>query len=153
LNPLMRLSLLLMCLITACTTTPATVVPTPTAEERIPTATALPPTGVALNTPEERGRNIFATFMPETGFSCATCHYTASDRRLIGPGLMNVGERAASNDLQMDAEAYLRVAIVAPDSFITPAEPPYPTGVMPQNYSTVLTPEQIEDLLAYLLSL
>ena len=96
---------------------------------------------------------IFASFVPETGFSCATCHYTTSDRRLIGPGLMNVGERTTSYELEMDVETYLRVAIVAPDSFITPAEPPYPTGVMPQNYSTVLTPEQLEDLLAYLLSL
>ena len=37
----------------------------------------------------ENGEELFNTFT-ETGFACATCHYTDSTDRLVGPGLLGV---------------------------------------------------------------
>ena len=52
---------------------------------------ALPETADA-----EHGAELFETFQPDAGFACSTCHFNDSENRLIGPGLLNIGTRAAT---------------------------------------------------------
>jgi mono/diheme cytochrome c family protein len=127
------------------------------AEQVIPattvTAAATPSVTVVAESAAERGRLLFHEFVPEVGFACATCHYSTSDQRLIGPGLAGVGQRVQSYKLNVAAPDYLREAITMPDAFVAYADPAYPAGVMPDTYGDILTNDQIDDLIAFLLSL
>lgn len=130
--------------------------PAPTAQPVLAvemTVVATPETQTLTDSAVERGRLLFHQFKPEVGFACETCHYTTSDQRLIGPGLAGVAQRVQSYDIQMAVKDYLHASIIAPDEFLAPAEPAYPSGVMPRTYGEILTRDQIDDLVAFLLSL
>jgi mono/diheme cytochrome c family protein len=86
--------------------------------------------------------------------SCSACHWiTPDEMRIIGPGLWNVSERAGSRVPGEDALTYIYQSIVAPDAFIAPGDPAYQPGVMPHNWAEVLTPQEIYDVMAYLMTL
>ncbi len=53
-------------------------------------------------------------------------------------------------ELDVSSEAYLRNAIVAPGYLKVEG---YETGIMPKTYAQTLKPGQINDLIAYLLTL
>ena len=88
----------------------------------------------------------------ETGFACDTCHNT-SDRRLLGPGMADLEDRVATYSLSEDISTYIRRSIVNPAAFITPADPAFPENIMPRNYADVLTEEEIDAVIVYILSL
>lgn len=117
-----------------------------TAEPAAPGQTA------AVGDPEQ-GRILFNELKPEAGFACATCHRTDSEERLIGPGLLGVAAWAAANIAGQTPEGYLHQSIVDPNAYIVEGNPPYPQSLMPQIYAELFTPEQINDLVAYLLTL
>jgi mono/diheme cytochrome c family protein len=149
---LVSIALCLCCLglFAACASTPQAV---PFATPR-PTQTALPPT--ATNEPvwgAARGQILFNTQQPAAGFACATCHYPDSDRRLIGPGLKNMLKKAVGYSTGQTLQAYLRESITDPDAFIVPGEPPYPAGLMPENYADIFSEADLKDLIAYLMTL
>ena len=98
------------------------------------------------------GERLFNEELPDVHVSCTTCHSTQPDARVVGPSLHGVGERAEEHS-NGDPDSYLRESIVNPNAFIAPGEPPYPTGVMPQNYGDVLSTSELEDLIAYLRTL
>lgn len=50
----------------------------------------------------------------------------------------------------MPAETYLREAILQPNKFVVPG---FASGIMPQAFATTLNPQQINDVVAYLLTL
>jgi cytochrome c551/c552/predicted small secreted protein len=81
---------------------------------------------------------------------CITCHSLEPDVVLVGPSHAGVGARAAAYQEGVDAEAYLRESITDPDAHIVEGFTP---GVMYQNYAEDLTARQINDLIAYLLTL
>jgi mono/diheme cytochrome c family protein len=140
--------LLLTLLLAACG---AAATPTPTAE---PTATPVPATATPREqTAAERGLVLFTTMQQEAGFACITCHYPYSDDRLIGPGLQSLAERVPEYNPDASIEDYLRNAILAPDEFIVPGTPAYPPHVMPAKYAQIFTDEQLDDLVAFLMSL
>lgn len=145
---------------TATATTPPTETPAP------PTATAIPPTEAPTAAPAaeveaasgnvENGQVLFtAPHQTAQGqWACAQCHsVTPDEMRLIGPGLWNVAIRGAEHDPEGDAVAYLHESIVEPNAFIAPGDPPYPEGLMPQDFEEVFTEEEINDIVAYLLTL
>ncbi len=137
-------------LLTACSSTPQAV---PFATQR-PTQTPFPAT--ATSEPlwgAARGQVLFNTMQPEAGFACATCHYPNSDRRLIGPGLKDMLKKAVSYGIGQTLQDYLHESIVTPDAFIVPGEPPYPTGLMPENYADIFSDADLKDLIAYLMTL
>lgn len=101
----------------------------------------------------EQGRILFNELKPEAGFACATCHRVDSEERLIGPGLLGVAAWAAANISDQTPESYLHQSIVDPNTYIVEGNPPYPQSLMPQIYAELFTPEQINDLVAYLLTL
>jgi mono/diheme cytochrome c family protein len=95
------------------------------------------------------GNKLFNTFQPAVGIACATCHRVDSEERLVGPGLFNVGKRAETRIAGMGAVAYLRQSIVSPSAYIVAGY----TDIMAKNWGRVLSEKQIDDLVAYLLTL
>jgi cytochrome c2 len=85
-----------------------------------------------------------------TGFACTNCHNANSDVQLVGPGLLNLAQVAASRVEGQSAAEYAYTSITHPNDFIVPG---YPQMVMPQTYAEVFTEDQIYDLVAYILRL
>ncbi len=82
--------------------------------------------------------------------ACNTCHSLEPDTTLVGPSLANIGSEAGNRVEGLSAEEYLRQSIVEPDTHIVEGFTP---GIMPNTYGTQLSEEQINDLVAYLLTL
>lgn len=82
--------------------------------------------------------------------SCNVCHSVSDDTTWVGPSLRLVAQRAPYRRPEMSAEDYLRAVILRPDETINPLTKP---GIMPRTYEQNLTPEQINDLVAYLMTL
>ncbi|MCK6578990.1 MAG: cytochrome c [Anaerolineae bacterium] len=137
--------------------TPSIAPPTLTLES-VPTLTAtlLPPTEAP--TVEEsagtgdfaNGQVLFNTFQPAASFACATCHYVDREDQLIGPGLLNVSIRAESRVPGISIYDYLHMSIVNPGAFVVPG---FPDGLMPRNWAEVYSESEINDLIAYLMTL
>jgi mono/diheme cytochrome c family protein len=130
----------------------------PTATLMPPTATSIPPTVAAVVTSAQaalpgdpqNGQQLFNELQPQAGFACATCHRVDSEERLIGPGLLNVSDRASLRVPGVDAETYIHTSIVEPGAFVVET---FPDMLMPRMYSQIFSEQQINDLVSYLLSL
>ena len=79
---------------------------------------------------------------------CSTCH-TLDESVVIGPSMAGYGERAATRISGKSAEAYTFESITQPASFLVPGF----ANVMYTNYAAAFTPQEIADLMAYLMSL
>jgi mono/diheme cytochrome c family protein len=130
--------------------------PTATPTSIPPTATPVPPTetpapaAAGLVGNADNGKVLFNTFFEQTNFACVTCHYPDKEDRLIGPGLKNVSQRAASRVPGETVDQYLHESIVNPSAYVVPD---YPDGLMPQIWGQVFNDQQIADLIAYLKTL
>ncbi|GJM41557.1 MAG: hypothetical protein DHS20C20_18390 [Ardenticatenaceae bacterium] len=82
---------------------------------------------------------------------CITCHSLEPDVVVVGPSQADVGARAATAIEGMSAEDYLRESIVDPDAHL--AEGFDSPGLMHQTYGEELTNTQINDLIAFMLTL
>jgi mono/diheme cytochrome c family protein len=80
---------------------------------------------------------------------CATCHLL-DERVGLGPSLRGLRDVAASRVSGLDAVEYTRQSIVEPNGYIVPG---YNADYMFQGYSERLSDEQIESLVAFVLSL
>lgn len=69
---------------------------------------------------------------------CIACHVVGGKGGRVGPSLEKIGEKSAD---------YIRTAIVDPNA--NPVEG-YPKGVMPQNYGTQLSDEDLNALVEFL---
>ena len=89
---------------------------------------------------------------------CNSCHVTTGlpevDAAMLGPDQTNLGAIAGIRREGYTAEEYLREAILEPSAFIVEE---CPLGqclqVMPENYGDLLTEEEVDAIVAYLLSL
>lgn len=99
-----------------------------------------------------RGEELFkqSTIGASAAPGCATCHSLEPGLTLVGPSLADTGERAGSQVEGQSAEEYLRRSIVAPDEHVMEG---FPAGVMYQKYGEDLSEQEIDDLVAYLLTL
>lgn len=154
------------------TEVPPTATPTeipPTATPVPPTATSVPPTATATPIPPttaptaiptavqaavsgdaEAGRVLFNEIQVQAGYACATCHYVDQETMLIGPGLLNLAARAETRVAGVTGDEYLHQSIVEPGAFVVQG---YPDLLMPRVYGDIFTPEQINNLVAYLKTL
>ncbi len=81
---------------------------------------------------------------------CVTCHSMEEGVVLVGPSHKGLGARAGSYVAGMSAEDYLRESITDPDAHIVDGFTP---GVMYQNFGAELQARDVNDLVAYLLTL
>jgi nitric oxide reductase subunit C len=110
------------------------------------------------NNPIALGEALFRATPP----ACFACHSIAPGVNLAGPSLAGLTSRAeqiiGSPDYKgsaKDVEGFIRESIVKPNAHLTPG-PTYSANgqsFMPNTYEKDLTPEQIEQLVAYLASL
>ena len=116
------------------------------------------PAGAASSDPVAQGEALFRTSPP----GCFVCHSTAPGVQLAGPSLAGVGARAAATlqaagytGAASDAQAYLRESIVQPSAYLVPGALFSANGrsFMPDNFQQLLKPEQVDQLVAYLLTL
>lgn len=104
----------------------------------------------ALSASIERGEALFSTFYAQVGFACSTCHRVDSEDALVGPGLKGIATRAATRVEGETASEYLHHSIIDPEAYIVEG---YPPGVMPRIYADILSAEEIDDIVNYMLSL
>ncbi len=81
---------------------------------------------------------------------CITCHSLEPDVVLVGPSHAGLANRAGSYQEGVSAEDYLRESIVDPDAHIVEG---YTPGVMYLNFGEELQAREINDLIAYMLTL
>jgi disulfide bond formation protein DsbB len=74
-----------------------------------------------------------------TSQGCVACHDVLTDMRRIGPPLTNVGERLSA--------AEIRQSILDPNAVIAES---YQRDLMLANFGEVLTPDELDQLVAYL---
>jgi ferredoxin/coenzyme F420-reducing hydrogenase delta subunit len=96
------------------------------------------------------GERLFLETRGGTGAGCRICHSLQPDVKLVGPSLAGVGTTAATRVPGLSAEAYIRQSLTAPDAYIVAG---YRAGQMPPDYLKRLNAAQVDDLVAYLLTL
>jgi cytochrome c2 len=91
-----------------------------------------------------------------TAQGCAACHSFKEGERIVGPSLYHIGQTAAQRIKAPDyrgkaasADAYIRESIVDPSLYVVPG---FPAGVMVQDFAKKLTPQEIDDLVAFLMT-
>ncbi len=85
-----------------------------------------------------------------TNAGCRICHSLEPDVVLVGPSFAGLAERAAHRVSGLSAEQYIRQSILEPDAYIVPG---FPAGQMVPGLGEALTAHQLDDLVAFLLSL
>ncbi|HEU5100551.1 MAG TPA: c-type cytochrome [Roseiflexaceae bacterium] len=109
--------------------------------------------GAAAGDPAS-GKQLFngEVSMADTGTpACITCHAIEPGLDTgSGQSLADIGDRAGAAVAGQSAEQYLRTSIVDPDAFLSGG---YQEGIMYRGYAQALTAQQIDDLVAYLLTL
>jgi cytochrome c2 len=105
------------------------------------------------------GQALFSQSVLAGNAGCTTCHSLEPGKVLVGPSMAGIGARAATTVPGESAEQYLRTSIVNTNAFLARGcnaanpEVQCSAGIMPQDWPQKLTEQQIEDLVAYLLTL
>ncbi len=92
--------------------------------------------------PAALGQELFAQQLIGSQPGCSTCHSLEPGVTIVGPSLAGIGSRA-------DAD-YIRQSILDPNAVVVEGFTP---NVMPSVWSDELTEDQIEQLVAFLLTL
>ena len=103
-----------------------------------------------VTTPTEAGAAIFNNRTSGVRAGCVICHSTEPGVTLVGPSLAGIAESAATRVPGLDATAYLRQSLVDPDAYVVAG---YSAGQMSPDLADELTDQQIDQLVAYLLTL
>ena len=128
-------------------TPPPTATPEPTAAPQLSPIDRM----VAVRN-AERGQALFNTFQDAagTGYSCANCHLADSEKANLGPGLLNIKDRALTRVADQSAAEYIYESIIDPMAYLVED---FDAELMPQNWSELYTDLEIFDIVAYLLTL
>ena len=98
----------------------------------------------------EAGRKLFLRGASGVNTGCPICHSLEPGVRLVGPSLADVAASAATRVPGMSAEEYLHQSIVDPDAYVVDG---FSKGQMLRDSAQRLTGEQIQDLVAFLMTL
>lgn len=103
------------------------------------------PVGDAAN-----GETLFNSPTIGNAPGCITCHSLEPGVVIVGPSQAGLATRAATRVSGQTAEEYIRNSILNPNDYVVEGFSP---GVMFQDYKTDLTPQQIDDIVAFALTL
>jgi len=103
-----------------------------------------------LGSDPARGRALYFETSLGTNAGCRICHSLVAGQTLVGPSFFGIADRAVGRLPGMSAEEYLRQSILEPDAYIVEG---YPSGQMLPNLGEILSEEQIDDLVAFLMNL
>ncbi len=103
-----------------------------------------------LRAEADAGRSLYFETTLGTNAGCRICHSLDEGVTLVGPSFAGIGNEATNRVPGLSAEEYLRQSIVAPDAYIVEG---FPAGQMVPNYLDLLSEDDIENLVAYLLTL
>lgn len=128
--------------------------PTPTSSVYQPTPTQALSAADAARAEQQAladtGEALFNTFYEDVGFACETCHFVDQETRKIGPGLINISDRAETRVDGQTAEVYISHAITNPNEYIVEE---YTANLMPQTYADIFSESELDALVAYLMTL
>lgn len=97
-----------------------------------------------------RGEALFRERVTGVNVGCRLCHSLEPDVVLVGPSLAGIATRAETRVPGLSAEEYIRQSILAPQAFTTPG---FPLNQMVNDYPELLTEQELNDLVAFLLTL
>jgi mono/diheme cytochrome c family protein len=97
--------------------------------------------GETTDSATKAGEELFAQTVIGSQAGCITCHSLDADVVIVGPSMDGIGNRG---------EEYLKESILDPDAKLADG---FPAGTMPQVWGDELTSEQVDQLVAYLLTL
>ena len=80
---------------------------------------------------------------------CIGCHSLDPDQQMTGPSWHNGGDHAVNRVPGESPAFYLYDSIVSPNAFVVDG---FPQNIMPQNFSEILSEQDIADLVSYLLA-
>jgi nitric oxide reductase subunit C len=135
---------------------PRPIVVSAATPQGITLGTAVP--AAASNNPIALGEALFGKTPP----ACFSCHSTQPGVQVVGPSLAGVGTRAAEilktpgyTGTAKTPEDYIRESILSPSAYVVPGPTFAAAGqsIMPAIYQTMLKPEDIDHLVAYLATL
>lgn len=145
------------------TPVPPTATPThePSATPTLPPTATTEPTATPLLSPidrmvaarnPEKGKILFETFQDDagSGYACSNCHLPESEKTEIGPGLLNIKQRAATRIEGLSAAEYIYESITNSLAYTVEG---FEADLMPQNWAEIYTDPEIFDIVAYLLTL
>jgi len=98
----------------------------------------------------EAGKSLFEQTTIGTTAGCKTCHSLEAGTVIVGPSLAGIATRAATTVPDLSAEEYLRQSILEPDTYLVKE---YPASIMPNVWAKQLSEEQVDQLIAYLLTI
>ncbi len=108
------------------------------------------PLSVTASTGSVSGEALFRQITLGDAPGCTACHSLEPGTVIVGPSMVGIADQATVRVPGQSAEAYLQQAIVNPDAHVVDG---FTAGVMYQNYEEALTKEQIDALVAFLLTL
>lgn len=96
------------------------------------------------------GEQLFKTrFLETSGRHCGYCH-NLGESESVRISLMNIASRAGERVAGMSAEEYIRQSILDPRAYLVEGQPP---EGMPLIYGEILSEEDVNNLVAYLMTL
>lgn len=98
----------------------------------------------------EAGKSLFNEKVIGSQAGCVTCHSLEEGVVLIGPSLAQIGAEAGDRVSGQSAEEYLRTSIVEPDQYVVEG---FSAGSMPAALSEELSDEQVDNLVAFMMTL
>ncbi|MCP3995963.1 MAG: hydrogenase iron-sulfur subunit, partial [bacterium] len=98
----------------------------------------------------DAGRSLYLENTLGTNTGCRLCHSLDPGTVFVGPSFDGIATRAETRVPGLTAAEYLRQSIVEPEAYVVEG---FPKGQMFSNYGEVLTPEEIDNLVAFLLTL
>lgn len=120
---------------------------------------SVPAQAPAVKGNPENGKQLFSQPVLAGNAGCITCHSLEAGKVLVGPSMVGIASRAGNTVPGQSAEEYIRTSIVNSNAHLAKGcnvnapEEPCAANLMPQDWAQKLTPEQIDDLVAYLLTL
>ncbi len=126
------------------TLVPPTATPVSVASPTVSTATTSQAASANTGDPA-RGKALFQGVA-----ICSSCHDVANGATIVGPSLKHIASIAGSQVPGQDAATRLMNAIMHPNAYVYPGFQP---NIMPQTFAQTLSTQQINDLVAYLLTL